>query len=72
MPVVTGTAYWASVLTPNTNYEPVYTVNLVVPDDIAKDFKERGFTIKEMNEGPALVIKRKVHGAKGRSELHLS
>jgi hypothetical protein len=66
MPVVTGTAYWASVLTPNTNYDPVYTVNLVVPDDIAKDFKERGFTIKEMNEGPALVIKRKVNGAKGR------
>jgi hypothetical protein len=66
MPVVTGTAYWANVLTPNTNYEPVYTVNLVVPDDIAKDFKERGFTIKEMNEGPALVIKRKVNGAKGR------
>jgi len=66
MPVVTGTAYWANVLTPNTNYEPVYTVNLVVPDDIASDFKERGFTIKEMNEGPALVIKRKVNGAKGR------
>ena len=66
MPVVTGTAYWANVLTPNTNYEPVYTVNLVVPDDIAEDFKERGFTIKEMNEGPALIIKRKVNGAKGR------
>ena len=66
MPVVTGTAYWANVLTPNTTYDAVYSVNLVVPDDIAKDFKERGFTIKEMNEGPALVIKRKVNGAKGR------
>ena len=66
MPVVEGTAYWASVLTPNVNYDPVYTVNLVVPDDVAQDFKDRGFTIKEMNEGPALVIKRKVNGAKGR------
>jgi hypothetical protein len=66
MPVVEGTAYWASVLTPNVNYEPVYTVNLVVPDDVAQDFKDRGFTIKEMNEGPAIVIKRKVNGAKGR------
>ena len=66
MPVVEGTAYWASVLTPNVNYEPIYTVNLVVPDDVAQDFKDRGFTIKEMNEGPAIVIKRKVNGAKGR------
>ncbi len=65
MPVVTGTAYWASVLTPNTNYEPVYTVNLVVPDDVAKTFKDNGFTIKEMNEGPAVIIKRKVNGPKG-------
>jgi hypothetical protein len=65
MPVVTGTAYWASVLTPNTNYEPVYTVNLVVPDDVAKTFKDNGFTIKEMNEGPAIIIKRKVNGPKG-------
>ena len=65
MPVVTGTAYWASVLTPNTNYEPVYTVNLVVPDDVAKTFKANGFTIKEMNEGPAIIIKRKVSGPKG-------
>ena len=65
MPVVTGTAYWASVLTPNTNYEPVYTVNLVVTDDVAKTFKANGYTIKEMNEGPAIVIKRKVSGPKG-------
>jgi hypothetical protein len=66
MPVVTGTAYWANVLTPNTTFDAVYSVNLVVPDDIADDFKERGFTVKEMNEGPALIIKRKVNGAKGR------
>jgi len=65
MPVVTATAYWASVLTPNTNYEPVYTVNLVVPDDVAKTFKDNGFTVKEMNEGPAVIIKRKVNGPKG-------
>ena len=42
MPVVTGTAYWASVLTPNTNYEPVYTVNLVVPDDVAQGLQGAG------------------------------
>ena len=47
------------------NEKPVYTVNLVVPDDVAKTFKDNGFTIKEMNEGPAVIIKRKVNGPKG-------
>jgi hypothetical protein len=65
MPVIEGTAYWASVKTPNTTYEPVYTVNLVVSDDVAKDFKSRGFSVKEMDEGPAVVIKRKVNGPNG-------
>jgi hypothetical protein len=65
MPVVEGTAYWASVLTPNVNFEPVYTVNLVVPDEVAQEFKSRGFSVKEMDEGPALVIKRKVNGPRG-------
>tara|TARA_R110002020_G_scaffold75289_1_gene191688 strand:+ start:683 stop:1111 length:429 start_codon:yes stop_codon:yes gene_type:complete len=65
MAIVQGTAYWASVTTPNTNYEPVYTVNLVVDDDTASDFKSRGFTVKEMDEGSAVVIKRKVNGPNG-------
>ena len=68
MAIVEGTAYWASVKRPNTTYEPVYTVNLVVADETAKDFKRRGFTVKDMNEGPALIIKRKVNGAKGQRE----
>ena len=38
MAIVEGTAYWASVTTPNTTYEPVYTVNLVVDDSIASEF----------------------------------
>ena len=65
MAIVEGTAYWASVKRPNTTYEPVYTVNLVVADETAKDFKRRGFTVKDMNEGPALIIKRKVNGPNG-------
>ena len=68
MAIVEGTAYWASVKRPNTTYEPVYTVNLVVADETAKDFKRRGFTVKDMNEGPALIIKRKVNGAKRQRE----
>jgi len=65
MAVVNGTAYWASIKTPNTKFEPVYTVNLVVDDDTANDFASRGHKIKQMDEGPSIVIKRKVNGPNG-------
>lgn len=65
MAIVEGTAYWASVTTPNTTYEPVYTVNLVVSDEVAEDFQSRGYPTKEMDEGRAIVIKRKVNGPNG-------
>lgn len=65
MAILEGTAYWASVTTPNTTFEPVYSVNLVVADDVAEDFKQRGFSIKQMDEGQAIVVKRKVNGPSG-------
>ena len=65
MAIVEGTAFWASVTTPNTTYEPVYTVNLVVDDKVAEDFQSRGFQTKDMDEGTAIVIKRKVNGPNG-------
>jgi len=65
MAVQEGTAYWASIKTPNTKFEPVYTVNLVVDDDTANDFASRGHKIKQMDEGPSIVIKRKVNGPNG-------
>ena len=49
----------------NTTFEPVYSVNLVVDDAVAEDFQSRGFSIKQMDEGPAIVIKRKVNGPNG-------
>ena len=63
--IVEGTAYWASIKTPNTTFEPVYTVNLVVDQTVADDFASRGHTVKQMNEGPALIVKRKVNGPNG-------
>ena len=63
--IVEGTAYWASIRQPNTTFEPMYTINLVVDDEIAKDFAARGHSIREMEEGPAIVIKRKVNGPNG-------
>ena len=63
--IVEGTAYWASIKTPNTTFEPVYTVNLVVDQATADDFASRGHTVKQMDEGPALIVKRKVNGPNG-------
>jgi len=65
MAILEGTAYWASIKTPNTTFEPVYTVNLVVDDGVANDFASRGHKVKQMDEGPALIIKRKVNGPNG-------
>ena len=66
MAILAGTAYWASIKTPNTKFEPVYTVNLVVDEDTANNFASRGHKVKQMDEGPALIIKRKVNGPNGR------
>jgi hypothetical protein len=65
MAILQGEAYWVSATTPNTTYDPVYSVNLVVDQEVADDFKSRGFTVKQMDEGPALIIKRKVNGPNG-------
>ena len=48
MAIQEGIAYWANVTTPNTKYEPVYTVDLVVSDEAADDFQARGFRVKDL------------------------
>lgn len=65
MAVVEGHAYWSFVTTPNTKFTPCYSVNLVVDPDVAEDYRSRGFPVKDMDEGPALIIKRKVNGSNG-------
>lgn len=70
MAIQEGRAYWASVTSPNTKYDPVYSVDLVVEPEIADDFENRGFKVKSLvvnNEdvGRAITIKRKVNGKKG-------
>ena len=70
MAIVNGKAYWASVTTPNTTFEPVYTVDLVVSDEVAQEFEKRGVKVKDFSlkdesgepqyVGKALTIKRKV------------
>ena len=70
MAIQEGIAYWASVTTPNTKFEPVYTVDLVVEDSVADDFVSRGFKVKDIELGDekigrAITIKRKVNGPNG-------
>ena len=66
MAVIQGKAYWASITTPNTKFEPVFSINLLVDEDVAKSFASKGYGIKQMQEGPALVIKRKVAQKNGK------
>ena len=70
MAIQEGLAYWASVTTPNTRFEPVYSVDLVVDEEAATNFENRGFKVKtlKINDeevGKAVTIKRKVNGKKG-------
>ena len=71
MAILEGTAYWASIKTPNTTFEPVYTVNLVVDDEVANDFASRGHKVKHMDEGPALIVNLAVgNGSKIRVQYN--
>ena len=70
MAILEGDAYWVSATSPNTTFEPVYTVDLVVEDSIADDFTARGFKVKDLTisdepVGRAITIKRKVNGPNG-------
>ena len=63
--VIEGIAYWASVTSPNTTYEPTYTVNLVVSEEKADELRSQGVKVVDKEEGPTIVIKRKVNGPNG-------
>ena len=70
MAIQQGIAYWASVRTPNTKFEPCYTVDLVVSDEVANDFESRGFRVKDLTVndevvGRSINFKRKVNGPNG-------
>ena len=76
MAVANGKAYWARKVTvPNTTFEPVYTVDLVISEEDAQDFQSRGIRVKDFSLkdddgnpqyiGKAVTIKRKVNGKNG-------
>mgnify|MGYP001210066202 FL=1 len=75
---VTGTAYWASITVPNTTFEPIYQIEVVLDDTTADEFEANGFpTINgtamkrdgspktsDHYDGRAVLIKRKVNRRK--------
>lgn len=56
---VRGIGYWASVQAPNTTFEPVYTIDLAVTDEVASDLKKMGLNGKTTEEGKLFKFKRK-------------
>ena len=70
MAIQEGRAYWANVTLPNTKFEPVYTVDLVIDDEVANDYESRGFKVKTLTVndevvGRSINNKRKVNGPNG-------
>ena len=65
MSVLKGYAKWAFITKPNTKYEATYIINVVVTEEIAKVFREKGHLVKQEPEGPAIVVQRKVNGPNG-------
>ena len=63
--VYEGIAYWASITTPNTRFEPKYTIDLVIDDGIADQLRADGITVKDKDEGATITIKRLVNGTNG-------
>ena len=53
--VYEGIAMWASITTPNTRFEPKYSINLVVDNDTAQTLKNEGFSVKfDKEEGKSI------------------
>ena len=68
--VISGTAYWASVISPNTKFDAdgVWTIDVGNLDDLNKKKAQKdGLTIKNKGDekDDFVTIKRKVRNAKG-------
>lgn len=62
---VRGKAMWASVQAPNTTYDPVYCIDLIVAPEAVEDLKKVGLKVKNTEEGPVVKFKRNQFRADG-------
>ena len=71
MTVISGTAYWASVATPNTAFDSdgVWQIDVCLDDDNLAKVQGDGLNVKNKGDdrGNFITIKRKVRNARGDS-----
>lgn len=65
--IISGKAYWASVISPNTTYEPVYSVDVCLDEDTKSLVESLGLTVQNKGDdrGDFVKIKRKVYKRDG-------
>jgi len=60
--IISGKAYWASLIEPNTTFEPVWSLDLTVDEKTKKLVEKDGLKVKNKGDerGDFVTIKRKV------------
>lgn len=67
MAVISGTAKWASVIKPNTTFEPCWTIDVVITEAQKKNLEDAGFKTREDKDGDIIFkVKRKVVSMEGK------
>ena len=64
---LTGKCYWASVIEPNSTFEPAWQVDLCLDEDTKALVQEAGLNVRNKNDdrGEFVTLKRKVQGKNG-------
>jgi hypothetical protein len=65
MAIIKGKAMWAMVHTPDTKFEPMYRIDLLVDKKTADEVKEIGLKVKETKDGLLVRFRRKVNRKDG-------
>ena len=56
--IISGKAHWASVLSPNTTYEPTYCIDVELDKDTKKQVGNLGLIVKNKGSFDFITIKR--------------
>jgi len=62
---IKGKALWASVQAPNTKYDPVYQVDLIIEDKQVAGAKKAGLKVKKTDDGNVIRFRRNQFRASG-------
>ena len=65
MATIQGKAYWASITSPNTTFDPVYQIDLAIDDETAEQLSAKGINVKDDERGKIVKFKRRVNRADG-------